>query len=41
MPHSCAEVRERIDPNHPVANHILPKNRPTYPKANTADLIPT
>ena len=24
MPHSCAEVRERIDPNRPAANHTLP-----------------
>ena len=24
MPHSCAEVRERIDPNCPAANHTLP-----------------
>ena len=24
MLHSCAEVRERIDPNRPAANHTLP-----------------
>ena len=24
MLHSCAEVRERIDPNCPAANHTLP-----------------
>jgi len=24
MPHSCAEVRERFDPNRPAANHTLP-----------------
>ena len=24
MLHSCAEVRERFDPNHPAANHTLP-----------------
>ncbi len=24
MPHSCAEVRERIDLNRPAANHTLP-----------------